>query len=126
MTIYISGAITGLPNNNEAAFKDAHLRIAHIAKANKDFVKIKILNPHKIAASLRGDFTKKNKGEPAWTDYMRTCIQKLCEADCVFFLKDWAQSKGASLERHIAGRLDIPLADNIDVLKEVIKRFVNS
>jgi len=73
---------------------------------------------------MRATFKKKGKGDPKWTDYMRGCIKKLLAADCAFFLPDWAQSEGASLERYIASRFGIPCADDLEALKEIIKNFV--
>jgi hypothetical protein len=116
MTIYISGAITGLPNNNKPAFQNAYSMINQLRNCFGS--SLHVINPQHIGARVRRAFAGK---EPQWSDYMRACIKKLCEADCVFFLPDWAQSEGATLERHIAKRLNIPLADNIDELKKIME-----
>jgi hypothetical protein len=117
MIVYISGAITGKPDDNRPAFRDASSRITNI-KQMSHLKKLKIANPIHIASRLRKSFSTRGKGDPKWEDYMRACIQKLCEADLVYFLPDWAHSEGASLERHIAKRLGIPCVDSV---KELIK-----
>lgn len=127
MTIYISGAMSGIPQYNAPAFKQAQQQIKRLAKRCPQ-IKFRIINPVNIGASMRAAFAKKDKGEPEWADYMRGCIKKLSDADAAFFLPDWVQSKGASLERHIASRLGISCADNMEALKKIIKDFakVNS
>ena len=113
MTVYISGPISGRTDNNKQAFKAAasHLRA--------QFPGIKIINPlvH-IQKKLERQFAAKGK-EPQWVDYTRDCIKKMLDADCVFFLSDWAKSDGASIERYIAKRLGIPIADTITELKKI-------
>ena len=120
MIIYISGAITGTKNNNELAFNHACLEIKKMVKRQFPKESVKTINPNKIGKAMRKEYSKQGKGEPEWTEYMRACIKKLCEADCAFFLPNWAESKGASLERHIAQRLDIPCADNMEILKQIL------
>jgi hypothetical protein len=120
MTVYISGAVTGKPNNNKPAFQCVYTWIGDTGRRyGKE--KVRIINPLHVAARIRKSFEAQGRGEPEWADYMRACIKKLCDATCVYFLEDWAQSKGASLERHIAKRLNIPCADSMDELKEILR-----
>ena len=126
MTIYISGPITGLPNNNKSAFKNAVSQLLKIKRTTR-FCTLRIINPlSHIAIRIDKQFAAKGK-RPEWTDYMRGCIKKLTEADCVLFLDGWAQSEGATMERYIAKRLDIPCADNITELKKILEaKYENS
>jgi hypothetical protein len=120
MIIYISGHISGRPDNNKLAFQAAMSRLWEIKRTTR-FCTMKIINPiTHIAKRLERQFAAKGK-EPQWADYMRACIKKLVEADCVFFLEDWAKSDGASIERYIAKRLGIPCADNITELKKILE-----
>jgi hypothetical protein len=119
MIVYISGAISGVPNDNKRAFQCAYT-VVNDFKGHPHLQNMKIINPLHIGARLRKSFSAQGKKEPAWEDYMRACIKKLCDATCVYFLNDWAQSNGASLERHIAKRLNIPCADNRDELKKIL------
>jgi hypothetical protein len=118
MTVYISGAITGIKNNNKAAFAGAYNQIAEL-KRRLRISALKIVNPIHIGTRVNKKFAAAGK-EPAWSDYMRACIKKMCDATHVYFLDDWATSNGASLERHIAKRLGIPCADNIDELQNLL------
>jgi hypothetical protein len=119
MTVYISGAVTGKPNNNKPAFQCVFTWI-HDAARRYSKEKVKIVNPLHVAARLRKSFKAQNRGEPEWEDYMRACIKKLCDAACVYFLEDWAQSEGATMERYIAKRLNIPCVDSIEELKKIM------
>jgi hypothetical protein len=120
MTVYISGAVTGIPNNNKPAFQCVYTWIGEAGR-RCGIENLKIVNPLHVAARLRKSFEAQGRGGPEWSDYMRACIKKLCDATCVYFLKDWAQSDGASLERHIAKRLNIPCADSIEELRKIME-----
>jgi hypothetical protein len=120
MIIYISGAVTGMPNNNKQSFQTAYTWIGEAGRRYSGG-NIKIINPLHIGARLRKSFAAQGRGEPEWADYMRACIQKMCDANCVYFLNDWAQSKGASMERYIAKRLNIPCADSMEELKKIME-----
>jgi hypothetical protein len=120
MIVYISGAVTGIPNNNKPSFQWAYSGIASSGR-RLGIEKLKIINPLHVAERLRKSFKAQGRGEPEWADYMRACIKKLCDATCVYFLNDWAQSDGASLERHIANRLNIPCVDSMEELKEILR-----
>jgi hypothetical protein len=118
MTVYISGAVTGKPNNNKAAFQRAYTMIGRF-KQHPHLWDMKIVNPLRIGAWLEKSFA--NRGlTPMWEDYMRACIKKLCDATCVYFLDDWVQSEGATVERYIAKRLNIPCVNNRDELKKIL------
>ena len=84
MNIYISGPISGIKDDNRAAFSSAYSMINRIKKMS-NLQRLKIINPIHIGSRLKVSFDNQNKGEPAWQDYMRACIKKLCESDCVFF-----------------------------------------
>jgi hypothetical protein len=118
MIAYISGAVTGKPNNNKRAFQAAYSMIGEF-KGRPHLRDMKIINPLHIAARLEKTFTARG-WKPRWEDYMRACIKKLCEATCVYFLPDWTESKGATMERYIANRLGIACADNRDELQKII------
>jgi nucleoside 2-deoxyribosyltransferase len=120
MTVYIAGPVTGLPDNNKKAFQIA-FRCLWDMKRTSRYCDMKIINPlTHVAKRLERQFAAKGK-RPEWADYMRACIKKLVEADCVFFLVDWVKSDGATLERYIAKRLGIPIVDNITELLEILE-----
>jgi hypothetical protein len=116
MIVYISGAISGRPNKNKQAFRRAYAMTGEF-KGRPHLRNMKIINPRRIAARLEKSFAAREK-DPAWEDYMRACNKKLCDASRVYFLDDWAQSEGATVERHIAKRLNMPCADSGEELKK--------
>jgi hypothetical protein len=120
MTVYISGAVTGIPNNNKKAFQGVYNWIGEAGR-RCGIENLKIINPLHIGARLKKSFEAQGSGEPEWADYMRACIKELCDATCAYFLKDWVQSEGATMERYIAKRLNIPCADSMDELKKIME-----
>jgi hypothetical protein len=123
VTVYISGAITGIPNRNKKAFEDASWKISEL-KRYSGLRDMKIINPLHIGRRLEKSFTANGWGEPVWSDYMRVCVKKLVDVDCVYFLEDWTRSEGASVERYIAKRLSIPCVDNITELKYALRNVL--
>jgi hypothetical protein len=120
MVIYISGPVTGIPNLNKKAFCAAYREIARL-KVRPRLRDMKIINPLHIGARLRSYFNLHFAHPPQWSDYMRACVKKLMDADCVYFLSGWAESEGASVERYIAKRLGIPAADSMEKLKDIVE-----
>ncbi|GHV90458.1 hypothetical protein AGMMS50268_09610 [Spirochaetia bacterium] len=119
MIVYLSGPITGLRDNNRRAFTKALDRIGELALAE-----IFVISPLQLAEKVEAYFGEYNRNQyhvikPEWSDYMRLCIARLCTVDCVYFLKNWQKSKGASLERHIAESLDIPCVESAEELKKI-------
>ena len=76
MKVYIAGKITGDENYK--------LKFSAIEKILQEFGYV-VLSPAVLAAGMT----------PA--DYMRICFAMIDTADCVYFLPDWKQSKGAQL-----------------------------
>ncbi len=94
MTVYISGKITGTTDYRE--------RFALAEKALKADG-YKVLNPVKFTAKLP-------EGSP-WEEYMKLCVKQLMKADAIYMMKGWRKSKGATLERLIAGAVGIKIID---------------
>lgn len=46
-----------------------------------------------------------------WKDAMRTCVALLMECDAIYMLPCWTQSRGATLERFIAGSVGIKIIE---------------
>ncbi|WP_285055181.1 DUF4406 domain-containing protein [Pedobacter ginsengisoli] len=83
--IYISGAITGIPDLNKAAFAQA-------TKTFRDLGYI-VVNPHELCDGLTED---------QWSLCMRRCITALMDCDVVIMLDNWYGSRGALVEYQIA------------------------
>lgn len=89
-TIYISGPMSNCNGFNYAAF--------HKAAATFRSLGYRVISPAEGATV----------GLP-WEDYMKQGIQQLIQAGRVAMLCGWEQSKGATLEHHIAQMLDLPI-----------------
>ena len=86
LTVYIAGPMTGLPDFNRPAF-----RTVEQVLLKEGF---HVLNPA-------------NNEADGWLGYMRRSLCQIADADVVFFLRGWRESKGASLEHRIAQELGL-------------------
>lgn len=87
--VYIAGPMTGLPDANYPAF-------------------------NAVAAHLRGlGFHVENPAEnmppdpPTWANWMRIALRQMLTCEEVVLLPGWETSRGATLERSIAGALGL-------------------
>lgn len=92
MKVYLSGAMTGLPDFNSPAF---HAEAARLR--NEGYT---VLNP------------AENPEPPckSWAGYMRMAIAQVVQCDGVFMLTGWEASRGARLEHRIASELGLTIA----------------
>lgn len=87
--IYISGPMAGLPDLNYPAFHDV---ANHLKQQGYE-----PLNPADIGVREGWE----------WSDYMRYAIRMLTEADRIYMLEGWWNSKGARAEKQLAEQLGI-------------------
>jgi nucleoside 2-deoxyribosyltransferase len=87
--IYVAGPMTGYPDLNFPLF---HSVAAELRSRGLD-----VVNP----AELNSDPSK------SWHACMRVDIRELVTCDIIVMLPGWEQSKGATLERHIAKALEL-------------------
>ena len=88
MRVYISGKITGLEYSEvERLFNAAEKKLS-----KNGFTPV---NP------LRNNLPM----WASWREHMKKDIQILLSCDAIFMLDNWKDSKGATLERHIAEQL---------------------
>lgn len=105
MTIYISGPMTGHPDNNLDAFKQAQT----VLESNGHTV----INPHDIAETVNMRCFEQGK-IAEYEDYLKEdIIQMLTNADTVLVLKGWRSSKGAKLEIANALACGIPVVFDV-------------
>jgi nucleoside 2-deoxyribosyltransferase len=90
MKVYISGPISGMPDGNRAAFREAE-RVLREAG-------YEVFNPHALRLPIDVD----------WHEAMRQCVGELVQCKGVALLADWDSSEGAMLEQWIANALMIP------------------
>lgn len=100
-TIYLAGKITGEDMHEVASRFQLH-------ESQLTAMGFVVINPLK----LDHDHGKK------WIDYMKVCIYELMQADSVFLMPCWGQSKGARTERAIALELSLPIFYNLPYLRE--------
>lgn len=105
MRLYIAGPMTGLPQFNYPAFFAAEeelLKMGHIP-----------LNPARNDGETLNDAVA-SAGTPSnpthtWEWYLRRDIPHAVSADGIVVLPGWQQSRGATLEMHIATALGMPV-----------------
>lgn len=93
--IYIAGKVTGLPyaqvwekfdNVQKRLMNDGHI-------------------PHNPVAMVKACKLEQH----SWEDIMKECLKILVDCDEVHMLPCWKESRGATLERDLALRLNIPV-----------------
>lgn len=89
MKIYLSGPITGLPEKNRPAFKEAENIL--LSQGHEVF------NPFQLDLIL--------PPTASWEDNMRHCIAELSKHQNICLLPGWDKSKGARLEALIAAQM---------------------
>ena len=89
MMIYISGPMTGLPDNNREAFA----RAATMLRADPRFTEV--ISPAELDHAPGA----------TWADFMRRDIEELVKCDAIYLLDGRKTSRGAQLEMQIAEAL---------------------
>ena len=94
--IYISGPMTGLPQNNYPAFN----------KCADDFRRagFAVVNPAELAGEK----------QLTWQEYMRQDLRWLLDCDAITMLPGWKNSKGAQLELAVAQGLGLKIFDSFN------------
>jgi hypothetical protein len=87
--IYISGAMSGIPELNFPAF---HSEAARLRKLGYD-----VVNPAELCADTSAP----------WQICMRLDIAAMMSCDAIALMDGWEKSNGANLELHIAHRVGI-------------------
>ncbi len=107
MNVYLSGRITGLPfEEAESSFLFAEAvieRAGHVA-----------LNPMTLVDQTEGR---------TYNEYLADALSvMLTQADAVYFLPNWNQSKGAKIEHAIARALGMPMYHGLDEVPVEVER----
>jgi Domain of unknown function (DUF4406) len=88
--LYIAGPMTGLPEFNYPAFREASRALFVAGYATED------------PSTHDGKAT-------TWDGYMRLALPQMLRCDGVATLPRWWRSRGARLEVHVASSLDMPV-----------------
>lgn len=93
-TIYLSGPMSGLPDFNRDAFFAAEKQLSACMDA-------RFINPARINGEVQDGWQ--------WQDYMRVALRAMMDADSIYMLDGWENSKGAQLELDIARKMGMPV-----------------
>jgi nucleoside 2-deoxyribosyltransferase len=101
--IYLSGPITGMPDQNKHAFREAQLFYENLG--------FEVDNPHEIGAALLAIDITEQGTIPAEKDYMASDIMFLSKCNLMAVLPGFERSLGASFEIAFASAYGIPIVE---------------
>ena len=104
-TVYLSGPMSGLPDNNFPTFHAA----AHALRK----IGYEVVNPAEFTTDVNG-----LDSDAAWRKFMQEDIKALVDCQAIVMLPAWAESRGATLERHIAQGLSMRVMTLTDAILE--------
>jgi len=94
MKVYLAGGVTGLRMQDVfVKFNSVEFQLKRKGHT--------VVNPLRLVSQ-----------KWSWEKCMRACIRELAECDAIYLLPDWAESRGAKLEYHIAQELGIRVIEN--------------
>lgn len=91
LKIYLSGAISDMPDDNREMFERAEIWLKE-----QD---LEVVNPLKL------DHSKSEK----YTDYLKTDIKHMMDCDAIYMLNGWRESNGARIENDLARKLTMAI-----------------
>jgi hypothetical protein len=91
LRIYVAGPMTGLPDYNLDAFATAATRLRERGHNAQNPGRRGVINGY------------------TWQDYMRDGLSLLLTCEAVALLDGWEDSRGATLEAHVARALTMPV-----------------
>lgn len=97
--VYIAGPMTGYPEFNYPLF---HATAIRLRKMGFEVISPAELNPIDSGLQITDEYHTK-----LYPSFIKRDIAALMECDHIVMLKGWEESKGASLEHHIAEVLGI-------------------
>jgi len=105
--IYISGPVTGMPNENRHAFEAAAVRLNQLG--------FDPIIPHHHVSPW-----------DTWEESMRSRIRVMMDADAVFTLDGCDRSNGARVEIDLAGNIGIPVFNTVGDMAAYFVRRVDA
>lgn len=121
---YIAGQITGLSTEEyEALFNEAEAKLK--AEGHK------VINPLQIAAKLWAEHPErvdphKHTEVEIWREYLKADIAKLVTCSAVYFLPNWENSEGATLEHRIAKGLNLYVRYEVEPKHREVKETIEA
>jgi hypothetical protein len=99
MIVYVSGPISGMPDNNRDAFSSIMWELTSRGHY--------VINPVQKGEELWGLLGR----EPTKEEYMKEDLKLLLECHAIFMLKGWSASVGACTERMVAEAIGIMILE---------------
>lgn len=109
--VYLSGPITGMPNNNIQEFKKYEEKFKNL--------NFEVINPHNLFSGDEVELLEKCLEEKKITfeeyhsHFMRRDIAEMMNCDFIAVLDGWEKSKGANIEVYIARNINMPIVSAI-------------
>jgi len=104
LKIYLAGPMTGIKDWNFPAFFKLEENLL------KFVPEVEVMNPaHNDGPTYEKALESANSKRYSWDWYMRRDLKHVLEADALCVLLGWQNSKGASLEVHVATALGLPI-----------------
>lgn len=109
--VYLSGPITGMPNNNIQEFKKYEEKFKNL--------NFEVINPHNLFSSDEVELLEKSLEEKKITfeeyhsHFMRRDIAQMMDCDFIAVLDGWEKSKGANIEVYIARNINMPIVSAV-------------
>lgn len=101
--LYLAGPMSSYPDFNFPAFRAA---TARLRGSGYD-----VRSPHEWDEAEHGGRAPSEREAKPWSYYLRRDLALLIECEAVAVLPGWRESKGASLEVHVAQSLGMPIYD---------------
>ncbi len=107
MKLYIAGKVSGMPY----AEVTAKFGMAQKELEARGYT---VVNPLAVVSHQHGITPKADSMlKTPWEWCMRWCLRALMDCDGVVLLPCWTDSRGATLERYVAGSLQIPIYEGV-------------
>jgi hypothetical protein len=98
--VYIAGPMSGIPEFNFPAFRAAAI---DLRAQGYD-----VVNPAELDEN---DVLPDGTAAHPWSFYLRRDLQALLDCDAIYLLPGWQDSRGASLEAHVAEVLGMHITE---------------
>ena len=98
--IYLSGPMTGKPNNNSGFFNAEAERLRALGYG--------VVNPAEINVNTA----------LTWEEYLKADLKQMLDCDTIAFLPGWLRSRGARLEHRVARELSFNIVYAEDIVFE--------
>lgn len=114
--VYISGAITGMPNKNKEEFK----------KYEDKFINLgyEVINPHNIFSDEEVERIESMdiSEDEKWCIFLKEDLIQMLKCDFVAVLPNWEHSRGANLEIKTALGVKMPVINAKDLQEIIYKK----